>query len=85
MVSIFNEKFLSAISDNIPNRLNTVNDNDCPWVTNGLRTAIKRNHRVYRKWVLKGRNEMTRNHVREVQKETHKMIKQAKKNYLKKN
>ena len=84
MVSIFNEKFLLAVSDNIPNRFDTVNDNDCPWVTNAVRTAIRRNHRVYRKWVLKGRNEMARNYVREVQKETHKMIKQAKETYLQK-
>ena len=84
MESIFNKRFISAISQNISNRTITIDDNDCPWVTRKVKTAIKRNHRVYRKWVSSGCNDNTRNHVREVQKHTHEIIKQAKESYFKK-
>ena len=32
------------------------NDKDSPWITSKVKTAIRRNSRVYRKWVNRGRN-----------------------------
>ena len=46
-----------------------------------LKTAIRRNASVYRKWVKRGRNEQEHDNVREVQIKTNKLIKQAKQAY----
>ena len=81
MESVFRERFLSIISRTIPNKTVTVNDNDCPWITKEVKSAIKKNHRVYRRWVLKGRMDISKSHVNNVQKETHRIIKKAKTAY----
>ena len=51
-------------------------------VFNGL--VIKRNSRVYRKWVIRGSNPTERGNIRNVQNVTNKLIKQAKLNYFQK-
>ena len=43
------------MSRNIPNKVITCNDKDAPWITTEIKTAIKRNAIVHRKWVLRGR------------------------------
>ena len=57
---------------------------DAPWITSEVKTAIKRNDRVYRKWVIRGREPNTRDKIREVQHLTNKMIKQGNQNYFEK-
>ena len=47
MVSILTDKLLSIMSDNIPNKVVTVHDKDPPWVTSEVKSAIKRNRRVF--------------------------------------
>ena len=59
----------------------TCNDKDVPWITSQVKSAIKRNSRVYRKWVDRGRNRHDRDHVRKVQNDTNKLIKHAKLSY----
>jgi hypothetical protein len=54
------------------------------WITTKLKTAIKRNARVYRKWVNRGRNENDHDKIREVQNITNKLIREAKQSYYKK-
>ena len=56
----------------------TCNDKDAPWITPEVKTAIKRNSRVYRKWVKRGRNTNDLDNVREVRNSTNKFIKEAK-------
>ena len=56
MTKHFSDRFLQIVSLNIPNKLITCNDSDAPWVTSEVKTAIKRNSRVHRKWVFRGRN-----------------------------
>ena len=43
-----------------------------------VKTAIKRNSRVYRKWVNRGKNPLDHDKVREVRNSTNKLIKEAK-------
>ena len=78
MTKIFTDLFLRTMSQNIPNKIITCNDKDAPWVTSELKTAIKGNSRVHRRWVLRGRNPDDR-HL--VQNETNRLIKEAKKDY----
>ncbi len=47
-----------------------------------VKTAIRRNSRVYRKWVNRGKNPLDHNNVREVQNATNKLIKDAKLAYF---
>ena len=70
------------MSTNISNKTITCNDKDAPWITTSLKTTIKRNSRVYRKWVQHGRNPTEHQNVRDVQKSTNKLIKQAKQTYF---
>ena len=55
----------------ISNKIITCNDKDAPWITPKVKTAIKRNSRVYRKCVKRGRNTNDLN-------STNKFIKEAK-------
>ena len=82
MVNYFSEKFMSIISKNIPNKTVTCSDKDAPWITPDVKSAIKRNYRVYRKWVKKGRITSDKGNVRSVQNETNRFIKKAKMEYF---
>ena len=82
MTQIFSENFLDVMSRNIPNKVITCNDKDAPWITNEVKTAIKRNARVHRKWVVRGRILEERGHIRSVQNETNRIIKKAKNKYF---
>ena len=82
MTEIFSKKFLDIMSRNISNKILTCNDKDAPWMTSEVKTAIKRNARVHRKWVLRGRLPEERDNVRSVQNETNKLIKAAKQNHF---
>ena len=64
------------MSQSIPNRIVTCNDKDAPWITPEVISAIKRNSRVYRQWVLKGRIPNDKDNVGSVQNE------KAKKDYI---
>ena len=69
------------MTKHISNKIITCNDKDAPWITPQIKSAIKRNSRVYRKWVDRGRNPHDRDHVRKVQNDTNKLIKEAKLSY----
>ena len=56
MTKLFSDLFLQIVSLNISNKIIICNDNDAPWVTSEVKTAIKRNTRVHRKWVFRDRN-----------------------------
>ena len=45
----------TAITDTIPNKLITCNSNDLPWMTPEIKTAVRRKHRVLKKYVSRGR------------------------------
>ena len=84
MTETFTDVFLNIISRNISNKIVTVDDKDAPWITHEIKTAIKRNSRVYKKWVKRGSKSHERNHVREIQNLTNKLIRKAKTSYYEK-
>ena len=53
---VFTHIFLDTVAKHISNKIITCNDKDAPWITPEVKTAIKRNSRVYRRWVNRGRN-----------------------------
>ena len=46
---------MGVMSKFIPNKIITCNDKDPPLITPEIKTAIKRKHRVYNKYVRQGR------------------------------
>ena len=52
----FTDLVLTAITETIPNiKLITCNSNNSPWMTPEIETAIRRKHRVHKKYVSRGR------------------------------
>ena len=51
MVLVFTDTLLDIFSRNIQNKIITCNDKDAAWITPPVKTAIRRNARVYKKWV----------------------------------
>ena len=81
MALVFTDSVLDIFSKNIPNKIVTCHDRDAPWITPQVKTAIKRNNRVYSKWNKRGRKPEDRPKVVEVQKETNELIREAKNSY----
>ena len=77
-INQLSKKLSWAKSKYIPNKTSTCNDSDAPWITPVVKTAIKRNSRVYRKWVNRGKNTRGHDKVSEVRNLTNKLIKEAK-------
>ena len=75
---VFLYTFLDIMVKHIPNETITCNDSDTPWITHVVKTAIKGNSRVYRKWINRGKNSTDHVKVREVRNLTNKLIKEAK-------
>ena len=57
MVDKFTEIILSIIAENVPDTVITVNEKDPPWITNEVKTAIRRKHRIYNKYMKRGRKQ----------------------------
>ena len=73
---------LKVVSAHVPNQIKTFNDKDAPWVTPEVKTAIKRNNRVYKKWKDRGKPIEGRENVKNVKDSTGKLIDKAKKAYI---
>ena len=84
MALVFTDTLLHILSKNIFSKIITCNDKDSPWITSKVKTAIRRNSRVYRKWVKRGRNPTGHDPVREVQNATNKLICDAKRCFYEK-
>ena len=56
MSLVFTDTLLEIISRHISHKIITCNDNDAPWITPKVKFAIRRNSRVYRKWLKRGKN-----------------------------
>ena len=57
MAELFTSTCGNIFSLYIPNKVITCDDRDPPWMTATLKSAIKRKHRVYDKYVERGRNQ----------------------------
>ena len=81
MAAKFTEKLLGILSLHIPNKVIKINDKDAPWITPELKSAIKRKHGVFRKYIRRRRSEEDWKIVKEVQVENSKKILDAKNSY----
>ena len=82
MVREFTSTLMGVMSRLIPNRIITCNNKDPPWITPEIKTGIKRKHRVYNKYVRRGRRPDEWDNVRLIRNDTSKMITTAKDNYF---
>ena len=83
MVEKFTEIILSIIAVNVPNRVITINEKDPPWITKEVKTAIRRKHRIYNKYIKRGSKQEDWEQVRIVRNQTTHLIDDAKENYFK--
>jgi len=81
MVEIFNTKFFEIMNSFIPNRKITVRESDAPWITPEVKSALRKNKRVFKKWVNRGRSLEGRALVSQTQRETNKIINDRKNRY----
>ena len=80
MVSEITSTIMVVMSKFIPNKIITCNDKDPPRINPEIKTAIKRKHRVYNKYIRRGRRPDEWDNVRLIQNDTSKMITIAKDN-----
>ena len=81
MVDVFRDTTLKILSSFIPNRTIKCDDRDPPWITSQLKAAIKRKHRVYRRYVERGKDHDDWCQVKTIRNETSRMIVNAKNEY----
>ena len=81
-VDSFTTFFLSVIARHVPNREINCCDRDAPRITDDVKKAIKRKHRVYRMYVKRGRKPEDWTHVKQVKNDATKMTTDAKKQIL---
>ena len=79
----FTGKFLGLVSTHVPNSEIVCNAKDPPWITKHVKNAIRRKHRIYRKYVNNGRKPGEWGNVKLVRNETTRVIDQAKEGYFK--
>ena len=82
MTHLFTSKCASIFSEFIPNKTITCDNRDPPWMTTSLKSAIKRKHRVYNKYVKSGRKPDDWEYVRTIRNQTSSKITQAKDEYF---
>ena len=58
----------------LPNKMIKCNDKDPPWISHEIKRAIKRKHRVYKKFVHRGRKADDWSYVQEVRKSTSTLV-----------
>ena len=79
MSLVFTDTMLNIFSKFISNIIITCNDKGAPWIiTPDGKTPIRRNSRVYSKWVKRRRNANDHGNVREIQNSINKLIREAK-------
>ena len=74
MVDIFHTKFFDIMYSCIPNKNTIINERDAPWITPEVKTALRKNKRVFKKWIDRGRPEEGKALVNQTQRETNKTI-----------
>ena len=82
MAKVFTNTLYSLFLNHIPNRVLKIDDKDPPWINHSIKTSIKRKHRVYRKFLDRGRRQEDWALVKEARYEASKMIIDAKDKYF---
>ena len=83
MTDVFCNSLMTVLIKHIPNKIFTFNDRDPPWMTREIKTAIKRKHRVCKKFNSRGRNPADWERVRILRNETIRLVDAAENNYFK--
>ena len=81
MAEVFRDKIFKILSSNIPNRTIKCDYRDPLWITSQLKAAIKRKHRVYRRYIERGKNHDDWCQVKTIRNENSRMIVNAKNEY----
>ena len=81
MVEIFTNALSKIFSEYIPKKVVKFDDRNLPWMKWELKTDIKRKHRIYAKFVRRGRKQEGWDSVKNVQYLTSRMITNAKNDY----
>ena len=84
MAKTLTDLLLTTITDTIPNKVITCNSNDPPWVTPEIIAAIRWKHRIYKKYVSRGRKIDELANMKVVRNETTHLIDRAKEHYFQK-
>ena len=82
MVDLFQTKFLAIMNSNIPNKIVTINDRDATWVTPEVKIVLRKNKRVFKRWIDRGRKPSEKALLNQTQCATNKVIANAKSKYL---
>ena len=82
MAEVFTDTLYSLFFNHIPNKILKINDKDPPWINQGIKTAIKRKHRVYRKFLDLGRRQEDWVFVKEAHYDASKKVLDAKDKYF---
>ena len=77
----WSHSYFTGFSREIPHRTIKWDDRDPPWITKELKTAIRRKHRVYRRYIERGKNPDDWCKVKTIRNETSRMIANAKNTY----
>ena len=64
MTEVFTESICTILASYIPNRVVTFCDKDPPWISPHTKSAIKRKHKVYRKYCKKGRRDQDWSYIK---------------------
>ena len=78
MFDVFTATIYSIMSLNMLNKVVTFDEKNAPWVTAEVKSGIKRKHRVHRKYLQCGRKLEDWVKVKDIKRETSKMILDAK-------
>ena len=79
---LFTSKCIDKFSQYISNEIVTCDDQDPPWITATLKSAIKHKHRVYDEYIGRGRKPNDWEYVRKAHDKTSSTITKAKDEYF---
>ena len=82
MTEVFTESIYTILASYIPNRVVRLCDNDPPWISPHIKSAIKCKQKVYRKFCKRGRRDQDMSYIKRVRNETSKIILNAKEEYF---
>ena len=80
ITELFPNSLIDILSTHIPSKIITYNEKDPSWMTSQLKTAIKRKHKVYNKYVKRRCKGEEWEHVKALSQNTSQMITSEKKN-----
>ena len=76
------DSFIEIVTRHIPNKIIKTDDRDPPWITCEIKTAVKLKHRVFNRYVKRGRKPEHWEYVKQVRNATSRMITNARENYF---